>query len=111
MRSASLLFLLLLPTLARAELPSPRFDRLTPLGAAAGSSVEVDVAGADLEEAKSLFFDHPGITAVYLKDRKFKLTVAADVPAGTYDARLVGKFGVTNPRLFAISRGLVEVAE
>src|SRR5437660_3320497 len=105
---ASLLILLLLGIVARADLPSPRFDRLTPLGAAAGSSVEVEVAGADIEEANTLLFDHPGITSEHIKDRRFKVTVAADVPTGTYDARLVGKWGITNPRLFAVSRGLAE---
>jgi hypothetical protein len=110
-RSASLLAILLLASSVRADLPSPRFDRVTPLGAAAGSSVEVEVIGNDIEEATKLLFDHKGITAKHLKDRKFAVTVAADVPAGTYDMRLVGKYGVTNPRLFAVSRGLTEVAE
>jgi hypothetical protein len=111
MRSASsLLALLLVTTAVRADLPSPRFDRLAPLGAAAGSSVEVEVAGADVEDANALLFDHPGITAEHVKDRRFKVAVAADVPPGTYDARLIGKYGITNPRLFAVSSGLAEVA-
>jgi hypothetical protein len=111
MRRTSLLALLLVASSARADLPSPRFDRLTPLGASAGSTAEVEVVGNDIEDATKLLFDHPGITAKHVKDRKFAVTVAADVPAGTYDARLVGKYGVTNPRLFAVSRGLTEVAE
>src|SRR5205814_576506 len=86
-------------------------DRLTPLGAAAGSSVEVEVAGADVEDATTLLFDNPGLKAEYLKDRRFKVTVAADVPPGTYDARLVGKYGLSSPRLFAVSRGFTELAE
>jgi len=110
MRSAAIV-LILAPAFAWADLPSPRLDRLFPLGAAAGSSVEVEVAGADLDEPKALLFDHPGITAVPLKDRKFKVTVAADVPEGTYDARLVGRHGVSSPRLFAVSHGLTEVLE
>src|SRR5947209_969516 len=106
------LFLALLTvSVARADLPSPRLDRLFPLGAAAGSSVEVEVSGADLDEPKALLFDHPGIKAEPLKDRKFKVTVAADVPEGTYDARVVGKHGVSSPRLFAVSHGLAEVPE
>jgi hypothetical protein len=92
-------------------LPSPRFDRLTPLGTAAGSSVEVEIAGADIEEVKTLRFDHPGLHAEFLKDRRFRVTVATDVPTGTYDVYLVGRFGISNPRLFAVSRGLTEVAE
>jgi hypothetical protein len=99
------------PTFLRAELPSVRFDRLTPLGAAAGSSVEVEIAGNDIEEVKSLLFDQPGLKAEHLNDRRFRITVAPDVPAGTYDVWLVGRFGVSNPRLFAVSQGLTEVAE
>lgn len=111
MRRLSLAVLLFLASAARADLPSPRFDRITPLGAAAGSSVEVEVAGGDIEDATKLLFDHPGITATHVKDRKFKVTVAVDVPAGTYDARIVANHGVTNPRLFAVSKGLTEVAD
>jgi hypothetical protein len=37
--------------------------------------------------------------------------VAADVPEGTYDVLVIGKFGVSNPRLLAVSHGLSEVAE
>ena len=111
MRSRSLLILLLLVPVARAELPSPRLDRLNPLGAAAGSSVEVTVAGADLEDATRMIFDHAGIKAEFVKDRIFKVRIASDVPPGTYDARVIGKSGVSNPRLFAVSRGLTEVVE
>src|SRR5689334_2072077 len=105
------------PAMAFAELPSPRFDRITPLGAAAGSSVEVQVLGSDIEDLQSLVFDHPGITARPLegkdlnKERKFTVTVAADVPEGTYDARLITKWGVSSPRLFAVSHGLSDQAE
>lgn len=101
------------PSLARAELPAPRFDRLVPLGANAGAKVTVEVIGADFEEAKSLWFDHPGLTAAAIegKERQFEVTVAADVPAGTYDVWVVGRFGVSNPRLLHVSRGLTDVAE
>ena len=105
------LCVVLVPAVAFADLPSPRLDRLFPLGAAAGSVVEVEVAGADLDEPKALLFDHVGITAEVLKDRKFKVTVAANVPEGTFDARVVGKYGVSNPRLFIVSHGLVELLE
>jgi len=103
--------LCLFATAAHADLPSPRLDRIAPLGAAAGSSVEVEVSGGDIEDATKLIFDYAGIVAEHVKDRKFKVTVAADVGAGTYDARVVSKFGVSNPRLFAVSRGLAEVGE
>jgi hypothetical protein len=110
-RFAAFLFSLLIVATARADLPSIRFDRLTPLGGSASSTVEVEIVGADVEDVKSLLFDHPGLKAEYVKDRHFRITVGADVPVGTYDVRLVGRFGVSNPRLFAVSRGLAEVAE
>jgi hypothetical protein len=94
-----------------ADLPSPRLDRLMPLGAAAGSTVEVEIVGADIEDAKALLFDHPGLKAEHLKDRRFRVMIAPDVPAGTYDVRVLGRFGVSNPRLLAVSHGLTEVAE
>lgn len=106
-----LVSILLLAAVARADLPSPRLDRVFPLGAGAGSSVDVEIAGADLDEPKALRFDHPGITAAPAKDRKFKVTVAANVPEGTYDVRVVCKWGVSSPRLFAVSHGLTELAE
>ncbi|MGI8981522.1 MAG: PPC domain-containing protein [Pirellulaceae bacterium] len=111
--SVAALWLLVGSGAAVADLPFPRLDRIAPLGAAAGSSVEVEIQGADLEDVKSLRFDYPGLYAepVPMKERTFKVTVAADVPAGTYDVRAVGRFGVSNPRLFAVSRGLVDVAE
>ena len=105
------LLALLATSTCRAELPSPRFDRLTPLGAAAGSSVEVEIGGADIEQVKSLRFDHPGLRAEFIKENRFRVTIADDVSPGTYDVFLVGRFGVSNPRLFAVSRGLTEVAE
>lgn len=111
MRTTSLLLVLVAVSAARADLPSPRFDRMTPLGAASGSTVEVEISGADLEEPSKLLFDHPGIKAELVKDRKFKVTIASDVPEGTYDARVVGKYGLSNPRLLAVSHGLAEVAE
>lgn len=98
---------------ARGELPSPRFDRVIPLGAAAGSTVQVEVSGPDLDGPLSLLADHPGINAAAVPDKpnRFALTVAADVPEGTYDLRLAGRWGISNPRLFAVSRELAELAE
>lgn len=98
-------------SLARAELPSIRLDRIKPLGAAAGSSIELEINAADSEDANELRFDHPGLSAEFVKPGRFKVSVAAGVPEGTYDVRLVGRFGASNPRLFAVSQGLADVAE
>ena len=88
----------------QAELPLIRFDRLVPIGASAGTTVQVEQAGGDTDGVTELLFDHPGIKSEHVKDnRVFKLTIAGDVPAGTYDCRLVGRFGVSNPRCSAPS--------
>lgn len=106
------LVLLLGATAARAELPLIRFDRLAPTGGSAGTTVSVEIAGADIEGVTELLIDHPGIKSEHVKDgRVFKLVIGADVPAGTYDVRLVGRFGVSNPRLFQVTHGLQDVAE
>src|SRR4051794_15201944 len=107
-RCAVLLFCLLLTVPAHADLPTVRFDRLTPLGGSAGTLIDLDIAGIDLEGVESLLFDHPGLQATFVKERRFRLRIAADVPPGTYDVRLVGRFGVSNPRLFSVSHGLSE---
>lgn len=94
-----------------AELPSIRFDRLQPLGMGAGTSLEVEAIGRDTEEVTALTFDHPGLSAEFVKPNRFKITVKADVPPATYEVRMVGRFGVSNPRLLSITQGLQDVAE
>lgn len=98
---------------ARAELPSIRFDRLQPLGLAAAGSVEVEVVGGDLEGLSGLQFDQPGLAAEPIagKERWFKITAAANMHAGTYDVRLVGRFGISGSKLLAVQRGLAEMLE
>lgn len=107
----AMFFTALFATSALADLPSPRLDRLTPMGGTAGSSLEVEITGNDLDEATTLIFDHPGLKAEHLKERKFKLTIAGDIPMGTYDVRVLGKYGISSPRLFQVSRSLAEVVE
>lgn len=115
MRRAIRLFhlslVLFIPTLAQAELPSPQLHRIDPVGLNAGGQVELNYLGAENEGTETLIFDHPGIKAEFVKEKKFKISVANDVPAGTYDVRAVGQFGVTNPRLFSVTRNLTDVPE
>jgi hypothetical protein len=104
-----LLTLFTLP--AHAELPQIRLERIFPLGGAAGSTIEFEITGRDLDDTKALHIDHPGIRAEWVKANQFRLTIAADVPPGVYDVRAVGKYGISAGRLFAVSRGLSEVLE
>jgi hypothetical protein len=92
-----------------AELPVIRLDTLFPPGGKAGSDVDVAITGADLDEAKAIHFSHPGITTVP-KEKGFTVKIAADVPVGVYDARVIGLLGVSNPRAFVVG-DLPHVAE
>jgi hypothetical protein len=96
---------------AAANLPFIGLDRIFPLGGAAGSQVVVDLYGRDLDDVRRLHFDDPGLKAELVKPNQFRVTIAAGVPAGTHELRAVGKYGISAPRLFTVSRGLTEVRE
>lgn len=100
---------------AMAQLPVTSLSTLTPNGAKQGTELEVTVGGADQETLTQLIFSHPGITAVQKTNPQgefdtapvpvnnvFTVTINADVPAGIYDARVVGQYGVSNPRSFQV---------
>lgn len=98
-----------------AQLPQPRLRALHPPGGKQGTTVEVTVIGADLDELQKLHFFHPGIVAAPVTTPptefdpqprpvpgRMKITIAAGVPAGPYDVVAVGRFGVSNPRIFMV---------
>lgn len=87
---------------AQAQLPRPHLTSLSRIGVRVGESVETTVRGTDLEGAERLWFDHPGITADRVKDGVFRVTARPDAPLGCHDVRVVGRFGVSNPRTFVI---------
>lgn len=105
-----------LPSLTCADLPSPRFDVLQPAGLAAGNVVDVIVQGNDLDGCETLILGHPGLRAEFIKTENpnrlhFKLAASGDVPTGTYDVYVSGRFGLSNPRLVHIVHGLTDVVE
>lgn len=114
-------------------LPRPRLYQVSPTGAKVGTTVEIVVAGKHLDDPQKLVFSHPGIKAEYLppptpeidpktkqpkpipgalpaEHFKFRVQVAADVPLGNHDVRVVNKWGVSNPRVFVVG-DLQEVEE
>jgi len=110
-----------------SQIPNPKLLTLTPPGCKAGATVEVTWTGTDLEEPQALLFSHPGIKAEAVQPpappadpkkppmpkppiTKFKVSVAANVPLGIHDVRMVNKWGVSNPRAFVVG-DLPEVAE
>lgn len=99
--------------------PIPRLTVLTPAGGQAGTTVQLTIAGVDLDTVSSLMIAPAGITAVPTPDPKkagtllpnqFTLTIPKEVQPGTFDVRAVGTFGITNPRAFVVGE-LPEVQE
>ena len=94
-----------------AQLPVIRLLTVFPPGGRAGSEVEVTVAGADLDEANQLHFSHAGINAkpkvsgtnAAPEPNQFIVSIATNVAPGVYDLRVVGRFGISNPRAFVVS--------
>src|SRR6185295_2079227 len=101
---------LLLATPAGAQLPVARLATVFPAGGKIGSTVEVGVTGAELDQATQIHFSHPGITAKpklvektgQPEANKFIVSIGKNVPVGIYEARVIGRFGVSNPRGFAV---------
>ncbi len=107
-------------------LPQPRLLVVSPAGGQAGTTVEVTLTGNDLDEPQKLLFNHPRIKAEpesapgkptkpqggqpAVMTARFKVTIPADVPVGSYDVRFVSSFGVSNPRVFVVG-DLPETAE
>src|SRR5438477_2662241 len=96
----------------QAELPVARLLTLFPPGAQIGNTVEVSATGVDLDDASYLLFSSTNIVGRPLPSdaNKFVITVASNTLPGVYDARFVGRFGISNPRAFVVG-SLPEVIE
>lgn len=99
-----------------AQLPTARIMAVQPAGGQQGTSVDLTItSSADLDGAHRLWFNHPGIQATQKTQKvegqeqpqpvanAFTVSIAADVPAGNYDVRAEGTYGVSNPRTFVVS--------
>ena len=104
-------------------LPNPRLNYLFPAGGQVGTTFDVTITGDDLDDARQLVFSHAGITAkLTMADPglarpvpnplygTFQVRIAPDVPPGVYELRALGKFGLSNPRAFAVGT-LPEIRE
>ena len=113
-----------------SAVPVPRLFTIAPSGGKAGTTVEITWTGADTEEPQGFYFSHPGFKAEPIIPpplppdpkkpapkqttpqpvNKFRVTIPSDLAPGVYDIRLVNKWGISNPRAFAVG-DLPEVAE
>ncbi len=98
-------------------LPTPRLLTVTPMGAQAGTTVDVVVSGDYLEGLESLHFSSDSITGKPKVNadgtpvpNQFTVTVAADCPPGNYDARVTTRLGLSSARTFQIG-SLPEISQ
>lgn len=113
---ATFFALTLLPALTWAQLPTAQLTSVFPPGGKQGTTVEVTIAGTDLDDSDKLVFNHPGLVAQPKMSpttelektarpmaNQFSVQIAGDVPPGTYEARAISRFGISNPRSFVVS--------
>lgn len=109
---------------AGAQLPTATLETVFPPGGMAGSEVEVKITGEDLDEATALQFSHPGITAtpkmaepdMFRKKARpvpgeFVVKIAKSVSPGIYEARVVSRFGISNPRAIVVGNRPEKIKE
>src|SRR5436189_2950954 len=99
---------------AYAQLPTTQLTSVFPPGGKQGTSVEVTIAGADMDDCSRLLFSHSGITATAKMTtataleparpiaNQFSMTIGGGVPPGVYEVRAMGRFGLSNPRAFVV---------
>jgi hypothetical protein len=97
---------------AQVTAPLPTITSVHPLGAQAGTTVEVTMKGSDLDGGKGLLFTPsplPGFQVETKRDAsglplpgQFRVTLPKDAVPGRYDVRFVGTFGVSNVRRFEV---------
>ncbi|MCC7419685.1 MAG: serine protease [Planctomycetaceae bacterium] len=90
-------------------LPAPRLLTTMPMGGKAGTQVEITITGEHLDDASDLRFSDPRLTATPKLDAAGKpvpntyvVSIAADCPAGLYEARLMTRLGVSSSRVFCV---------
>src|SRR5439155_21464282 len=101
-----------------AQLPTARLLTIFPPGGKVGTTYEATVTGADLDEASAIRFSDTNITAKPKVNEttglseagKFVVSIGSNVPPGRYEARVIGRFGISNPRVFSVGT-LTEVEE
>ncbi|TVQ00638.1 MAG: hypothetical protein EA381_07020 [Planctomycetaceae bacterium] len=102
---------------AAAQYPEIELTWVRPTVAQIGTEVELTAGGgAHLEQVDRLVFSDPRITAELVTQPgegegaepvpqwgRFRVTIPADLPAGRYDVRAVGAYGISNPRILTVT--------
>lgn len=99
----SLLLAFSAPAFSQATFPSPTLTSVAPLGAKAGATLELSLRGTDLEGPQSVLLNERTIPLKSVKPNVFSIALPADLKPALYDCRFVGRYGVSNPRVFEIT--------
>ena len=92
-------------------LPLPRLLSISPMGGQVGTSFDATIAAEHMEDPGPLIFQHPGIQATAKIDaqgkpipNQYSIAIAPDVPQGLYEARLLGRLGISSARIFSVGK-------
>ncbi len=98
-------------------LPLPRLLTISPMGGQVGTSFDATISAENMEDPGPLIFEHPGIQASAKLDaqgkpipNQYSVSIAADVPQGLYEARLIGRLGISSARIFSVGK-LAEISQ
>jgi len=98
-------------------LPAPRLLTTMPMGGQAGTQVDVTITGEHLDDAGELIFSDPRIKAAPKLTaegkpvaNQYTVSIAADCPAGIYEARIMTRLGLSSSRIFSVGT-LAEVVQ
>ena len=94
---------------ATAQVPVAELDALTPPGVQAGHSVTLRAQGSYLDELAGAIVSDPDVK-VMVEKGEVRLHTEPDLSPRLIDVAFYGRFGVSNPRVFAIG-SFAEVGE
>jgi hypothetical protein len=90
-------------------LPAPRLLTTMPMGGQAGSEFELSITGQFIEDASTLHFSTPGITATAKLDQggvpvpnTYIVKISPDCPPGIYEASVMTRLGLSASRIFSV---------
>ncbi|MGE0756405.1 MAG: PPC domain-containing protein, partial [Pirellulaceae bacterium] len=91
--------------LAWGQTPGPVLNSIFPAGGSPGTRLTIRVDGSQLEDLRALWCSDPRWQSGSVQDGRGEITIPADAEPGVYDVRVVGKFGISGPRAFLVTRG------
>lgn len=86
-----------------ADFPDSQLQWISPVGANAGTTFEIEIGGVGLNDITTLYSPHPGITFKTNREGQFEASIAKDVPAGRYTVQALGSAGLSSSRLLLIN--------